>query len=59
MSPAGRPTSANPKSIDIKVRIDRKMCADLDAYCAEHETTRAAAIRSGIELLLSAGQEKE
>lgn len=57
MSPAGRPKSTNPKSIDLKVRIEKETCEKLDAYCLEHNITRAEAIRRGIHLLLAAEKE--
>ena len=53
MSPrTGRPKAENPKSNDIKVRLDDEMMSKLDDYCREHELTRAEAIRRGIHLLL-------
>ena len=56
MSPAGRPPSKNPKSIDLKVRIESDVSEKLEAYCEEHGITRAEAIRRGIHLLLAAEQ---
>lgn len=56
MSPAGRPPSKNPKSIDLKVRIEADVSEKLDAYCEAHGITRAEAIRRGIHLLLAAEQ---
>ena len=54
MSPrTGRPKSDNPKDIDIKVRIDKDTNKKLLDYCQKHDTTRAAAIRQGVELLLA------
>lgn len=53
MSPrTGRPKAENPKSNDVKVRLDDEMTKRLDAYCEKHKTTRAEAIRRGIHLLL-------
>lgn len=53
MSPrTGRPKAENPRDIDIKVRIDKSTNDKLTAYCAEHNITRAEAIRQGIHLLL-------
>ena len=53
MSPrTGRPKAENPKSNDLKVRIDTETVEKLDAYCLEHKITRAEAIRQGIKLLL-------
>lgn len=53
MSPrTGRPKAENPKSNDIKVRLDDSTARSLDDYCKRHGTTRAEAIRQGIHLLL-------
>lgn len=57
MSPAGRPKSTNPKSIDLKVRIEKETSEKLDAYCLKHDMTRAEAIRRGIHLLLAVKEE--
>lgn len=54
MSPrTGRPKADNPKSNDIKVRLDDETKVKLDEYCETHGITRAEAIRKGIHLLLS------
>jgi hypothetical protein len=42
---AGRPKSENPLNIDCKVRFSGADAAALDAYCAAHDTNRAAVIR--------------
>lgn len=53
MSPrTGRPKADNPKSNDVKVRLDDETTKRLDNYCVEHQITRAEAIRRGIHLLL-------
>lgn len=53
MSPrTGRPRVDKPKNNDVKVRLDDETTKKLDAYCAEHNITRAEAIRQGIHLLL-------
>lgn len=58
MSPrTGRPKVENPKSNDVKVRLDDKTTLELDKYCLENGITRAEAIRRGIHLLL--GNKKE
>ena len=49
----GRPKAENPKSTDIKVRIDDETSKRLDEYCKAHSITRAEAIRRGIHLLLT------
>ncbi len=48
----GRPKSDNPKSVDIKVRIEPDLNLKLLNYCKEHNITRASAIRQGIEKIL-------
>ena len=53
MSPrTGRPKVENPKTNDLKVRIDDDTVKKLDSYCLENNITRAEAIRRGIHLLL-------
>lgn len=57
MSPrTGRPKAENPKSIEVKARIDSSLNEKLENYCAEHNVTRTAVVRKGIELVL--GQKK-
>ena len=53
-SRTGRPKSDNPKSIDIKVRIDADMNQKLLQACKENGLKRAEAIRQGIMLFLDA-----
>ncbi len=50
----GRPKAENPKSRDLKVRVNDETMQRIDAYCAKHGITRAEAIRRGIDLLLDA-----
>ncbi len=53
MSPrTGRPKVDNPKSNDLKVRLDGITYEKLLQYCKEHNMTKAEAIRKGIHLLL-------
>lgn len=53
MSPrTGRPKSENPKSIDIKVRIDAEMNKKLIEYAAKHNISRTEVIRTGIKMVL-------
>lgn len=44
----GRPKIDNPKSVDIKVRIDKCTNARLVKKCMENKITRAEAIRKAI-----------
>lgn len=58
MSPrTGRPKVDNPKSNDVKVRLDDNTARELERYCFDHKITRAEAIRRGVHLLL--GKKKE
>ena len=53
MSPrTGRPKSENPKSIDIKVRIDDEMNKNLVEYAGKHNISRTEVIRTGIKMVL-------
>lgn len=51
-SKMGRPVVGNPKTNDIKVRIDDETLVKLLKYCKENNITKAEAIRQGIHLLL-------
>lgn len=54
MSPrTGRPKISDPKSNDIKVRVDDETLRLLDLYCSENKLSRAEAIRKGIYMLLA------
>jgi hypothetical protein len=48
----GRPKADNPKSIDLKVRLDEKTNEELLAYCKKHSMTRAEVLRKGLCELL-------
>ena len=49
----GRPKAENPKSIDIKVRLDVATNEKLLKYCANHNLTRAEVMRKGLSELLA------
>ena len=51
-SKMGRPKSDNPKSIDVKVRIDEKTNERLQSYAKRKSVTRAEVIRRGINQIL-------
>lgn len=54
MSPrTGRPVIGEPKTNDIKVRLDDTTHKQLLDYCKEKKLSKAEAIRKGIRLLLS------
>lgn len=48
----GRPVIGEPKTNDLKVRLDDTTHKLLLEYCNEHEITKAEAVRQGIHLLL-------
>ena len=53
MSPrTGRPTSKNPKNVEIKARINESTARRLLAYCEKLGKTRTEVIREGIERIL-------
>lgn len=55
MSPrTGRPKSDNPKSYDIKIRIDEKMNFRLIEAAAKLNLSRTEIIRRSIDTFLSA-----
>ena len=50
MSPGtGRPKAADPKDIQLKIRADRKLIADLDFCCERLQKNRSDIIRLGIQ----------
>lgn len=44
----GRPVVGNPKTVDIKVRIDKETNERLLEFCEKHGVTRAESIRQAI-----------
>lgn len=48
----GRPKAENPKSVDLKVRIDEDMHLKLIRYAEVNGITKAEAVRRGINILL-------
>lgn len=53
MSPrTGRPKAENPKTIEVKARIDAETDRRISEYCEKHGVTRTEVVRMGIELLL-------
>lgn len=58
MSPrTGRPKLDDPKINRTSVNLDRETLERLEAYCLEHQITKAEVIRQGIDMLL--GKEKK
>ena len=48
----GRPVIGEPKTNDVKVRLDETTHKLLLEYCKKNSLTKAEAIRQGIHLLL-------
>ena len=58
MSPrTGRPKALQPKTIEVKARIDEKTNNRLNQYCEKHNVTRTEVVRTGIETLLDNANE--
>ncbi len=49
----GRPKSANPLTVEVKARIDKKTNDELIKYCEENNVTRTDVVREGIKLVMS------
>lgn len=57
MSPrTGRPKTKNPKTIEVKARIDEETNERLVAYCEKHSLTKTEVVRNGIEKVLEEKQ---
>jgi len=54
----GRPKSANPKSVDLKVRVTMDTYQKVLDYAFKHKITTAATVRKGIDLLWENEQQK-
>lgn len=53
MSPrTGRPKAKQPKTIEVKARIDEETNRKLVDYCKENDTSRTDVVRKGIDLVL-------
>lgn len=48
----GRPKAENPKTVEVKARIDAETNSKLLEYCKQHRKTRTEVIREGIALVL-------
>lgn len=49
----GRPIIGNPKTIEIRTRIDEETSLKVDTYCKEKNITRSDFLRIGINMVLS------
>lgn len=53
MSPrTGRPRVDNPKTIEVKARIDEETNKRLEEYCKINQVSRTDVVRLGIEKVL-------
>ena len=52
MKRTGRPKAENPKTIEIKARIDEETNKKLINYCEKNNTNKTEVIRKGIDLVL-------
>lgn len=58
MSPrTGRPKAENPKTIEVKARIDEETNERLVDYCKRNKTNKTEVVRKGIDMVL--GNKKE
>lgn len=48
----GRPKVANPKTIEVKARIDAETDRRLVEYCEKNGVTKTEVVRKGISLVL-------
>lgn len=49
----GRPKVDQPKTIEVKARIDKHLNQKLIEYCQKHNSTRTDVVRQGIEIVLN------
>lgn len=49
----GRPVIGNPKTIEIRTRIDDETSKKVDEYCSKRGITRSDFLRIGISTVLS------
>ena len=47
----GRPNSDNPKTTEVKARINKEQKKLLETYCTQKNVTKAEAVRIGIDKL--------
>lgn len=58
MSPrTGRPKAKNPKTIEVKARIDEETNARLEKYCRDNQVSRTDVVRMGLEKVLKKRKE--
>lgn len=49
----GRPVIGNPKTIEIRTRIDEETSKKIDDFCSKKGITRSDFLRMGIKTVLS------
>ena len=49
----GRPKVDNPKTIEVKARIDKETNLKLLAYCNKHGLKKTDIVRMGIEMVIN------
>lgn len=58
MSPrTGRPKAENPKTIEVKARIDEETNKRLVDYCKRNDTNKTEVVRKGINMVLGGKKE--
>lgn len=48
----GRPIIGEPKTVEIRTRIDEGLSEKINSYCKEKKITRSDFLRKGIDLVL-------
>ena len=48
----GRPIIGEPKTVEIRTRIDEGLSEKINSYCKEKKSTRSDVLRKGIDLVL-------
>ncbi|MDO4765167.1 MAG: CopG family transcriptional regulator [Eubacteriales bacterium] len=57
--PIGRPKAENPKSFEIRTRVDEETNNRINVYCEKEKITRSTFLRKGIDLALESHEENE
>ncbi len=52
----GRPKSNNPKSYELRTRVDSEMNEKINSFCKKERMTRSDFLRKGVELFLEVGK---
>ncbi len=54
----GRPKSENPKTVEVKARIDVETNEELIKFCKKYNLTRTDVVRKGIKCVLDKENKK-